>query len=147
VKKLPKGLPPLPPVPAGFSAWEYAGKGPLNTPIAMGSYLAGGQIWEDPGQCDGDAGWHYIRAVKAPQTSTVRDEYMRFAQVTDREREIWKGVAEGLTNKELAARHGIAFKTVDNLRQNLMKKLQVNNMADLTRAAIRHGVITVEVLP
>jgi DNA-binding NarL/FixJ family response regulator len=59
--------------------------------------------------------------------------------LTEREIEIIKLIVEGLSNKEIADKLFISPRTVDTHRTNLMKKLEVNNVAGLVRYAIRNG--------
>jgi DNA-binding NarL/FixJ family response regulator len=59
--------------------------------------------------------------------------------LTDREREVLQLVAEGHSTKEIAAKLGISAKTVDNHRTNLMRKLNIHDVASLTRHAIENG--------
>jgi DNA-binding NarL/FixJ family response regulator len=60
--------------------------------------------------------------------------------VTPREREIIQLVAEGLSNKEAAARLGISVKTVEAHRANIMRKLRLRSATDLVRYAIRNKI-------
>jgi two-component system response regulator NreC len=59
--------------------------------------------------------------------------------LTDREIEILKLIAEGFTNKEIGDKLFISHRTVDTHRTNLMKKVGVNNIAGLIRFAIKKG--------
>jgi DNA-binding NarL/FixJ family response regulator len=59
--------------------------------------------------------------------------------LTDREREVLQLVAEGHSTKEIAVKLGISAKTVDNHRTNLMRKLNIHDVASLTRHAIENG--------
>jgi DNA-binding NarL/FixJ family response regulator len=61
--------------------------------------------------------------------------------LTDREREILKLVAESHSTKEIAGKLGISVKTVDNHRTNLMRKLNLHDVASLTRYALEIGLI------
>jgi len=63
------------------------------------------------------------------------------ARLTPREREVWKGIAEGLTSKEIGARHDISVRTVESHRASLMRKLDVRSIAMLTQLAIREGLL------
>jgi len=49
-------------------------------------------------------------------------------------------LAEGLSSAEIAARLSVATSTVETHRRNLMRKLDLHNVADLTRFAIREGL-------
>jgi DNA-binding NarL/FixJ family response regulator len=61
--------------------------------------------------------------------------------LTSRESEVLQMVAEGSTNKHVAAELGISIKTVEKHRQHLMDKLNIHDTAGLTRFAISSGVI------
>ena len=61
--------------------------------------------------------------------------------LTDREREILQLVAESHSTREIAAKLGISIKTVDNHRTNLMRKLNLHDVASLTRYALEVGLI------
>ena len=66
--------------------------------------------------------------------------------LTDREREIVKLLAEGVSVKQVAARLGVSTRTVDVHKTNLMRKLDVHDRAELTKWAIRNKVIRLAVL-
>jgi DNA-binding NarL/FixJ family response regulator len=61
--------------------------------------------------------------------------------LTPREREVLQLLAEGRTNKEVAAALGIGLKTVETHRMNLMSKLGLHSVVDLVRYAIRNGIV------
>jgi DNA-binding NarL/FixJ family response regulator len=60
--------------------------------------------------------------------------------LTDRETEILKMVAKGMSYKQIAERLVISHRTVQNHVQNTLRKLQMNNRVQLTRWAIEHGL-------
>ena len=62
-------------------------------------------------------------------------------RLSAREREIVQLLAEGHTSKEIASRLGIAFKTVDAHRTNIMRRLNIHALADLVRYAVRERII------
>lgn len=62
-------------------------------------------------------------------------------ELSAREQEVLRRIAEGFSNKEIAAQLGICAKTVENHRSHLMRKLRAHNGADLTREAFRLGVV------
>lgn len=66
------------------------------------------------------------------------------AELTDREREVLQLLAEGRTAKEIAGAFGVSVKTVDTHRHHVMDKLQVESVAELTRIAIREGLVPLE---
>jgi DNA-binding NarL/FixJ family response regulator len=62
-------------------------------------------------------------------------------QLTDREREVLRFVAEGLSTKEIASRLEISARTVETHRAHLMSKLGIRSVARLTQFAIREGML------
>jgi DNA-binding NarL/FixJ family response regulator len=62
-------------------------------------------------------------------------------RLTSREAELLQLIAEGQVNKQIASELGISIKTVEKHRQNLMEKLNIHEIAGLTRYAIAAGVI------
>lgn len=67
----------------------------------------------------------------------------RTAPLTSREYEVLQLVAEGRGNKQIAAELFLSVKTIEKHRQQLMNKLQIHDIAGLTRYAIAHGVVKV----
>jgi DNA-binding NarL/FixJ family response regulator len=61
--------------------------------------------------------------------------------LTAREREVLQLVAEGYTTKRIAEELHIAVKTVESHRKSIMDKLNLGSIADLTKYAIREGII------
>ncbi len=74
------------------------------------------------------------------QVEKGREFQLRYASLTRREREIMAMAASGLTNKEMAERLHISFRTVEIHRSRMMKKLQAGNLVDLLYAARICGV-------
>ena len=64
--------------------------------------------------------------------------------LTTREGEILQSIAEGKLTKEIADRMNVSVKTIEKHRQNIMQKLDLHSVADLTRYAIREGLISPE---
>lgn len=90
------------------------------------------------------------RAVFTPGLAgLVLGEYRRIARdetgpaqpsLTERETEILRHVAKGLTAKQIAARLSLSHRTVENHVQATFRKLQVGNRVELARYAIEHGL-------
>jgi DNA-binding NarL/FixJ family response regulator len=81
-------------------------------------------------------------------TAMVRDFVERgshgeeqFDVLTPRELEVLKLIAEAYTSKEIAEELVISIKTVDRHRQNILEKLGMRDRVELTRYAIRRGLI------
>ena len=77
------------------------------------------------------------------QGTTIKRGHDPYGELTDREREILKLLAEGHTTQEIAKMLAISPKTVDGHKTNLMAKLDLHNRADLIKYALRKGIITV----
>jgi two-component system, NarL family, response regulator NreC len=63
--------------------------------------------------------------------------------LTTRETEVLKLLAEGKSNKEIAARLGISPRTIDAHRARIMDKLKVHTLSELVHFAIRHKIVDV----
>lgn len=63
--------------------------------------------------------------------------------LTSREREVIQLLAEGKTSKEVAVALNLSIKTAETHRTNLMRKLDLHSVADLTRYAVRNGIVQV----
>lgn len=70
-----------------------------------------------------------------------RGERMPRAVLTAREEEVVKLIAEGHSSKEIAATLVISYKTVERHRANILAKLGMRDRTELTRYAIRAGLI------
>ena len=77
------------------------------------------------------------------QKSTVwgQTSRKRVARLTSRELDVLQRIAEGAPNKQVAVSLSISTKTVEKHRQNLMRKLNIHDVASLTRYAIGAGII------
>jgi DNA-binding NarL/FixJ family response regulator len=74
--------------------------------------------------------------------STTDSKAKKDHNLTEREIEILKLIAEGYTNKEIGEKLFISHRTVDTHRTNLMRKLGTNNIAGLIGFAIKNKLIT-----
>jgi len=69
-----------------------------------------------------------------------RETLSVFSLLTAREREVLQLIAEGKTTKDIAAELSISVKTVETYRQQIMDKLDIHSVADLTKYAIKEGL-------
>jgi len=77
-----------------------------------------------------------------PQPSGLAGRYnKKVAHLTSREMEVLQLIAEGRANKQIAADLSISIKTVEKHRVRLMQKLDIHDIAGLTRYAISAGII------
>lgn len=110
-----------------------------------------------------DAGRDLLTAVEAMQrhrtfftsqvAEIVLDGYLNTRRVapttiprnrlTPREREVVQLLAEGKTSKEVAVALDLSVKTAETHRTNIMRKLDLHSVADLTLYAVRNGIIQV----
>jgi DNA-binding NarL/FixJ family response regulator len=67
-----------------------------------------------------------------------------FVVLTDREREALQLLAEGKSTKEIADALGVSVKTIETHRRNIMEKLNLHSVAELTKYAIREGITSVD---
>lgn len=84
-------------------------------------------------------------------TDTLLEEYLQSSKehklrdsydlLTDREREVLQLLAEGKTNKEVAALLNLSPYTVESHRTNLMQKLNLHNTAEIVLYAVRKSII------
>jgi DNA-binding NarL/FixJ family response regulator len=75
--------------------------------------------------------------------SKERDKRQRsvFKDLSPREREVLKLIAEGNQNKKVARKLGISVRTVEHHRLSIMRKLNVSNTAGLVKYAIKAGLV------
>jgi two-component system, NarL family, response regulator NreC len=69
-----------------------------------------------------------------------QDEETAFSLLSDREREVLQLLAEGKTTKEIAVKLYRSAKTVETHRRNIMQKLDIHTLPELTKYAVRQGL-------
>ncbi len=84
-------------------------------------------------------------------TDTLLDEYLQSSRehkvhdsydlLTDREKEVLQLLAEGKTNKEVAALLDLSPYTIESHRTNLMQKLNLHNTAEIVLYAVRKSIV------
>ena len=62
--------------------------------------------------------------------------------MTEREKQVVRLVANGLSSRAIADALGLCVKTVDTHRANIMEKLGIHSSAKLIKYAIREGIVT-----
>jgi DNA-binding NarL/FixJ family response regulator len=80
----------------------------------------------------------YIEAIRGSESSV-------FAVLSPREREVLQLLAEGKSTKQAAARLNVSVKTVESHRKQIMDKLSLRSLAELTKYAIREGITSLEI--
>jgi DNA-binding NarL/FixJ family response regulator len=76
----------------------------------------------------------YVKSIKSPEQEIC---------LSEREIEIIKLLAEGLTSKEIADRLFISSRTVETHKNNIIKKLNLKNLVELLKYAIKHGIVRI----
>ena len=78
------------------------------------------------------------------ELSSSFDENSAFIILTPREREVLQQLSEGASTKEIAGALNISVKTVETHRRNMMEKLNLHSVAELTKYAISEGITTLD---
>jgi two-component system response regulator NreC len=111
-----------------------------DAPVAQLAYavetVAGGGRYLSPGAVD---------KVIDHRGQRIERNRTRYDLLTNREREVLKLLADGLSIKEVAARLDRSVKTAEVHKYNLMQKLDVHDRGELIRYAIAHRLIQVPV--
>jgi DNA-binding NarL/FixJ family response regulator len=71
----------------------------------------------------------------------VRGDVSPQSMLDERSLEIFRLMAEGLTNNEIAERLNLSTKTISNISQSVKEKLGVHRQAYITKLAVKHGLI------
>jgi DNA-binding NarL/FixJ family response regulator len=77
---------------------------------------------------------HHLTKTESPGSKVL----------TDREREVLQLIAEGNSTKQVALKLHISVKTVETHRRQIMSKLNIHTIAELTKYAIRQGLTSLE---
>lgn len=87
----------------------------------------------------------YLDAEMADKVtdSYIRNQFLRGAtrqkDLSEREEQVLRLIAQGYSNKEIAAKLGISVKTVESHKTNLMEKLELRSRTEIVRYAVRQG--------
>jgi two-component system, NarL family, response regulator NreC len=73
-----------------------------------------------------------------------KDVSSAFVLLTDRERGVLQLLAEGHSTKDMADHLNVSVKTIETHRRNIMEKLQIHSVAELTKYAVLEGITTLE---
>ncbi|OVE75920.1 hypothetical protein BVX97_03000 [bacterium E08(2017)] len=84
------------------------------------------------------------KMVKSMVDHFIQTDNEKCGVLSARERELLQLLAEGWNTKEISDKMCIATKTVDTHRRNIMEKLGLNSVAELTKYAIREGITTLD---
>jgi DNA-binding NarL/FixJ family response regulator len=92
-------------------------------------------------------GPHIAALLREAVVNPRQSNRQELEALTAREREILQLIAESYSTKEIAAKLEVSVKTAENHRTNLMKKLNLHDVASLTRFAIEHGMTNCNITP
>jgi two-component system response regulator NreC len=82
--------------------------------------------------------------IKEYIVSLPKSEETVFTKITAREREVLQLIAEGKSTKQIAVFLNVSVKTIETHRQQIMEKLGIHSIAELTKYAIREGLTSLE---
>lgn len=82
--------------------------------------------------------------VAAPAARYEGTQHPALDQLTEREREVLTLIARGLTNQQIGEKLFISIKTVQAHRANLMEKLDLHDAVELTKFAIKTGLVSLD---
>ncbi len=91
-----------------------------------------------------EGGMYLSHAVSKHVVDYLRragEETQRLEQLTDRQKEILRMIAEGSTTKEIAHALSLSAKTVETHRAHLMERLDIHDLAGLVRYAVQAGIV------
>jgi DNA-binding NarL/FixJ family response regulator len=82
---------------------------------------------------------HYVSNLLLNATLKPKSEAK--SPLTPSEQIVLKGIAQGKTTKEIASERNLSFHTINTHRKNIFRKLEVNNVHEAIRYAMRAGII------
>ena len=97
--------------------------------------VAGGKVYLSPAAAGTVVEGYARGGAEGPRSA--------FQTLSGREREILQLMSEGRSTKQIAATLHVSVKTVETHRRNLMEKLDIDSVAELTKYAIREGITSV----
>lgn len=116
----------------GAAAYLLKDSAPLELELALKAVLRG-ETYLSPA---------VSRGIVSDYVQRLRAEEQPGDSLTPRQREVLQLVAEGKSTKEIARRLDLSVKTVDTHRSQLMKQLDIHEVAGLVRYAMRNGLIS-----
>lgn len=88
---------------------------------------------------------YYRKHVQRRAAAQPREQDLsKLDEVSSRQREVVRRIAEGQNTKQIAAAMGITVKTVEAHRLRAMRRLRIDNVVGLVRFAIRTGLVSLE---
>lgn len=116
----------------GAVAYLLKDAAPLELDLALGAVMRG-ETYLSPAVSKGVVN-DYVQRLRGDEPSAEA--------LSPRQREVLQLIAEGHSTKEIARRLDLSVKTVDTHRSQLMKQLDIHEVAGLVRYAMRAGLVT-----
>ena len=88
-----------------------------------------------------------VKELAQSRKSRARQTTSALQSLTSREREVLQLISEGHSAREIAQRLHLSVKTVETHRRQMMQKLEIHSIADLTKFAIREGLTSFDGFP
>lgn len=85
-----------------------------------------------------------VQELAQPKGARTRRSSPNIQALTSREREVLQLISEGHSAREIAGRLHLSVKTIETHRRQIMEKLAIHSVADLTKFAIREGLTSLE---
>ncbi len=85
-----------------------------------------------------------VQELARPKEAGTRRPLPTVQTLTSREREVLQLISEGHSAREIAGRLHLSVKTIETHRRQIMEKLGIHSVADLTKFAIREGLTSLE---
>ncbi len=85
-----------------------------------------------------------VQELAQPKRARTRRSSPNIQALTSREREVLQLISEGHSAREIARRLHLSVKTIETHRRQMMEKLEIHSVADLTKFAIREGLTSLE---
>ncbi|MEU1751817.1 response regulator transcription factor [Micromonospora matsumotoense] len=126
-------------VKAGATGYLLKSAGPAEFLDAVRRTAAGDPVFT-PGLAGLVLGEYRRLAADPPAGGAADGGHDAAPRLTERETEVLRLVAKGLSYKQIAGRLGLSHRTVQNHVQNTLGKLQLHNRVELTRYAIERGL-------
>ena len=123
---------------AGISGYVLKEESISDLILALRSVKGGGNYFSEPVQQVIHA---HMADLETGDTKTAREVEDGIIRLSVREKEVFPLLADGLSPKEISKRLGISPKTVESHKYNIMEKLEVDSIADLTKIALRKNLI------
>jgi DNA-binding NarL/FixJ family response regulator len=93
---------------------------------------------------DGSVSYQVVKKLSEFPEQKAKTTDLSYSNLTTREQEIFRLLAEGVKIRDIADKLYISPKTVENHKTNIMSKLNLHSTLDLVRYAVKLGIIDVE---